>query len=537
VPFPSHLFDFKNDERLYKTLPMPTEGGNAINAIATDAVNPAWEPARLRSRHRDEFRYLFPPPDDPLKRKQWEKYYLPWAQDLKERTIERGREIRDRHSNEADAIKEDYSKLYEDLRGEIAEAFPSRAERKLAAAALWHVETTSPNLNEPRRECAKLSRHLNITFHLEKDYQRLSEALPKDTYILSVPFEQYNKNQKGQDLAGTWKAALDRNGIQYEATLDPNLPLVRFALIAPNDKLVKNLETNFGGNDNFHISNDALNYRNGLGEVKPLRIVLPTDYHWLEATEDLTPKSALVLNLFAEEICAQLQNYQFDRAELIGQKHNDFKDEDFGASKWQGKKVKLSVGALDKPDDSRHGFPIVQLDGKNLAMFSVNSPKLPVGTIFEATISPAAKGSALSLDIDPTSVQIPEPEPESRSRLKLNININVSRDRNHINSRPSNLPNPTVDEASQVLHAAIAQCYAQQNQPKFRMTQDWTAFINSHSQDCFVRDRQRKIIFSSNLKTHQITQPLSEEDSRAYTQTIRQLNSLEKQLTQKAQQL
>jgi hypothetical protein len=473
-------------------------------------------------------------------------YYLPWAQDLKERTIERGREIRDRlcrcpegnrHSNEADAIKEDYSKVYEDLRGEIAEAFSSRAERKLAAAALWHVETTSPNLNEPRRECAKLSRQLNITFHLEKDYQRLGKALPKDTYILSVPFEQYNKNQKGQDLAGTWKEALDRKGIQYEATLDPNLPLVRFALIAPSDKLVKTLETNFGGNDNFHISNDALNYRNGLGEVKPLRIVPPTDYHWLEATEDLTPKSALALNLFAEEICAQLQHYQFDRAELIGQKHNDFKDEDFGASKWQGKKVKLSVGSLDKPDDSRHGFPIVQLDGKNLAMFSVNSPKLPVGAIFEAIISPAAKGSALSLDIDPTSVQIPETKPESRSRPKLNININVSHKRNHINSRPSNLPNPTVDEASQVLHAAIAQCYAQQNQAKFRMTQDWTAFINSHSQDCFVRDRQRKIIFSSNLKTHQITQPLSQEDSRAYTETIQQLNLPEKRLTQKAQQL
>jgi hypothetical protein len=69
------------------------------------------------------------------------------------------------------------------------------------------------------------------------------------------------------------------------------------------------------------------------------------------------------------------------------------------------------------------------------------------------------------------------------------------------------------------------------------MTQDWTAFINSHSQDCFVRDRQRKIIFSSNLKTHQITQPLSQEDSQAYTETIRQLNSPEKRLTQKAQQL
>ena len=197
------------------------------------------------------------------------------------------------------------------------------------------------------------------------------------------------KQPLGEDLAGPWKEALDRKGIEYEATLDPNLPLVRFALGEPSAKLVGVMLANFGDNDNFHLSKSDLTYVDGLGKQKSLLIVPPADYHWLESTEDQTPKSALVLNLFAEELCTQLQQYQFDRAELIGQKYNDFPEEDFGSRKWQGKRVKLAVGAFDKPEDRRHGFPIVQLEGKNLAMFSVNSPKLPIGATFAATISPS----------------------------------------------------------------------------------------------------------------------------------------------------
>ncbi|XHL98575.1 MAG: hypothetical protein P7H58_11815 [Microcoleus anatoxicus] len=41
-------------------------------------------------------------------------------------------------------------------------------------------------------------------------------------------------------------------------------------------------------------------------------------------------------------------------------------------------------------------------------MFSANSPKLPIGTTFEATIEPSPKGSALSLKINPSSVRLIE---------------------------------------------------------------------------------------------------------------------------------
>lgn len=699
--YPCHLFDFKTDERLYKSMPMPVSGDNAINVIAREAVNPEWEPTRIRSRGRDEFRYLFPPPQHPKQHQQWKQYYLPWAEEFKERVRTRQMQIHQQCSD-GESIVQEYGKLYEDLRAEIADSFPDKQERKLAAAALWHVETSSPNLSEPRRECVKLSRQLKITFELEKNYQRLHEALPQDTYVLSVPFETYSKDSNGryqkdekgkriaQDLAGVWRSKLEQYGIQYEATLDKNLPMVRFALLNPSSKLIEKLDSAFGHNDNYHISNEQLSYTNTLGENKSLRIIPPIHYNWLESTEDITPKSALSLNLFTEEICEQLENYQFEQIELIGQKYNDLADEDFSNRQWQNYQVKLTVGAFDKPDDRRHGFPIVQLEGKNLAMFSSNSPKLPIGATFEATINIANKGTALTLIVDPDSVQLPEPTQvnESTKKVKLNLNsvqiaqpihqqqnllevengiivhqvncqgkigkglakdiankypkvkeeylkkfqnegwqlgevqfvqvkdnlwvanvagqqywgenrrqtntealgtalkqVRTFAEDNHLaihvpyrlgsglaggatteekahtwkqvekvilaecpnaiichpssdmRSQSTELHSPSSnDNISQTLQEALSEYYAQQPQSKFRVTEDWTAFVHPETHNCYVRDRNRDLIFQSNLKNGNINKPLADEYRQAFVERIQKLAQNEETLHQQTDQ-
>ncbi|MEG3882481.1 hypothetical protein QT972_34590, partial [Microcoleus sp. herbarium7] len=397
---PSYLFDYKDDPRLYKTVPLPIGDGTAINCIAREAVNPEWEPTRLKSRHRDEFRYLFESPSDLDEREKWEKHYVRWAQDIKERYRERMGEIHLECGGDSKAIKEAVSKLYESLRADVTEAWTDPEERFLAASAMWHVETTNPNLEVPRKACKELSRQLLIEFTLEPEYERLHEAMPKDTYVLSVPFEEFEldgsgktvrdkkRQPVGKDLAGHWKELLDSKGIKYEATLHPSLPMVNFALIEPSEKLVGILEKKFCENVNDIDSLD-LTYRDGLGRTKDVssRIVAPADYTWLES-QNQTPKAALVLNLFTDEICQQLQTFQFDRAELIGQKYNDLKDVDFSAPKWRQKTLTFEVGSVSGTDSRRDGSPIVLLDGQELAMFSANSPKLPIGTTFEATIEP-----------------------------------------------------------------------------------------------------------------------------------------------------
>ncbi len=507
--YPSYLFDFKKDQRLYKTIPLPAEGGNPINAIARDAVNPAWQPTRIRSRHRDEFRYLFSPPEDLEAREEWERHYLPYAQELKGRYREAMREIYQKHAQDIKALKEATGKLYESLRTDVAGAFPDKESRYLAASAMWHLETSNPNLNQPRQACAQLSRHLQITFGLEPEYQLLHRALPQDTYILSVPFEEFSPNPGGQmvrngkrqpvgkDLAGKWRATLERKGIEYEATLHPALPMVNFALLNPSDRLVAVLEGKFGGNFN-DIDGLDLTYRDHYGHTSNIgeRIIPPVDYTWLESSEEQTPKSALVLNLFAEEICQQLDSFRFDRVELIGQKYNDWKDEDFGSSQWRGKEVRLEVGALDNPDDYRHGLPIVKLHGRPLAMFSTNSPKLPIGATFNAEIAPSRFGSALSLKVDPESVQLDsDSEQPSLSEQLKEVKLSFCQS--------------SSTQASKVLHEAIKEKYAATGERKIKVG-EWTGFINSFTQECFVRDESRQVIFNSNLATNQIHQGLSE---------------------------
>jgi hypothetical protein len=486
---PSHLFDFKRDERLYKTMPLPTQGDNPINAIARDAVNPQWTPTRIRSRHRHEFRYLFPSQD------LASEDYLDWAKELKERASQAGQEIHQLHGGDSQAIKEAYSKLYDNLRGEIVETFPDEEERQEAATALWHLETTNPNLNVPRKECAKLARKLQITFELVEGYERQHEAIPKDTYILSVPFV----DRKGRDLGSEYKAALNRKGIDFEATIHPTLPMVQFALLNPSEKLVRKLEAQFGENDNFHIKSSDLTYHNPhLNKTSRIsdRIVPPTHYNWLENSEDITPKSALVLNLFTDEIIERLQNFQYDQVELIGQKYNDFKGVDFGQSKWRGKSFTFAVEPYDNPDDYRHGSPIVTLKGKQLAMFSVESAKLPIGTTFKATIAPA-KGSALALTIQPNSIQLPMlSEGEKSEELESQ-----------------------VDEVSEVLQGLIAEKYQNTGQAKVKVG-EWTAFINGKTQDCFVRDQARQVVFGANLTSHEITQPLSTSHQQQFSEMM-----------------
>ena len=545
--YPSHLFDFKDDPRLYKTVPLPAEDGTAINCIARNTVNPQWEPTRLTSRHRDEFRYLFPPPKNLDEREHWEKYYVTFAQEIKERYRERMGEIYEQKGDDPKSVKEAVGKLYESLRADVAEAFPNPKERLLAASALWHVETTNPNLDAPRKACLELSRQLKIEFHLEREYERLHEALPKDTYILSVPFQKIARDENGKikrdnkrqpigtDLACEWKEKLDSFGIKYEATLHPSLPMVNFALLDPSHKLVEVLQKEFESNEN-DIDSLELTYRDRLGRSQTVssRIVAPADYNWVEFKDSKTPKAALVLNLFSDEICQQLQTFQFEMVELIGQKYNDFKDVDFSSEKWKGKRLTFEVDAFKSGTDNyRDGNPIVKLNGRQLAMFSPNSPKLPIGATFEATVEPSPKGSALILNIDSASVRlIEEPSAEveilseksksapNRKREDVAVlpSLSLSQSSPQQQSQPQQ---KTCDSAtiSELMQSAIADAYQQTKAAEFPVG-SCTAFVSSKTQRCAVRDESGAIIFAADLKTGRIIKALSEENSAQFLEQI-----------------
>jgi len=85
--YPSYLFDFKKDERLYKSMPLPVGDKNPINVIASEAVNPEWQQCQINSRLRHEFRYLMPSQEElGLDRDTWNEF-CDWAREIKEEYI------------------------------------------------------------------------------------------------------------------------------------------------------------------------------------------------------------------------------------------------------------------------------------------------------------------------------------------------------------------------------------------------------------------------------------------------------------------
>ncbi|BAZ33959.1 hypothetical protein NIES4074_64730 (plasmid) [Cylindrospermum sp. NIES-4074] len=480
---PSYFFDFKKDERLYRSFAMPADAPGSINVMAREVVNPLWEPTRIRSRDRHEFRYLFP-------KETLSVDALEWAEELKTRFQQARDEIKERVGDDRDAFNEELGKLYESYRAEIDVSFTTPEERFAGAAALWHTQHTRPELDRHRKDCLKLAEQMEITFSFEHDYELPSAALPQDTYVLSVPFG-----------AGAikWKESLEQKGIKFDATIHSQLPLIEFALKDLSPTIVEKLAAKFGENIN---DLDELNI------PKDLRIIPPADHSWAESRQD-SGVGALAYNLFTEEVCQQLQEFQFDEIKVLGIKYNDFANENFASKQWRKRSVTLEVGVFELPESHPefyryNGTPILQIDGKNLGTFAPDSPKLPIGTTFAAVLQP--DGSSIVLKVNSESIQLPEVTlPEFEPKLDTAGELRAIH-REHWRK-----------EMFDNLVGAIAITYEQRqaNQStsneieQFKIGSHWTAYVQL-SGDFIVRNEGKRTICRGNIQTGEETFPLSE---------------------------
>ncbi|WP_199307264.1 hypothetical protein [Alkalinema sp. FACHB-956] len=475
---PSHFFDFKKDDRLYRSFAMPADAPGSINVLAREVVNPLWEPTRIRSRDRHEFRYLFPKDDLSVDA-------LEWAEELKTRFQQARDEIQERVGEDRDAFNEELGKLYDSYRAEINELFPTPKERFEGAAALWYTQHTRPEMDRHRRDCLALAEQMDITFALQHGYEVPSEALPRDAYVLSVPF--------GSD-AIRWKETLEQKGIQFDAMIHPQLPMIEFALKDLPPRLVEKLEAKFAQNvndlDTLHVPDD-------------LRIIPPADHIWAESRQD-SGVGALAYNLFTEEVCQQLQAFQFDEIKVLGIRHNDFARENFASKQWRNQTVSIQVGEFELPESHPeyyryNGTPIVQIDDKNLGTFSPDTPKLPIGSSFEANLRP--EGSSVVLKLNPDSIQLPEPVLPSAEAVQSS---ELDRDQ-------------WRREMFSGLVTAVATTYEQRRSgdseiAQFKIGDQWTAYVQPTG-DFIVRNEARRTICRGNLHTGEETVPLSEDSA------------------------
>ncbi|MEG4423710.1 MULTISPECIES: hypothetical protein [unclassified Microcoleus] len=614
----TYFFQYKGDDRLYKQFPMPADFPNAVYVLAKEAVNPYWEQTRLIHRNRDEFQHILPPIPAHLivskdHRKEldaagikyekegkelhvfyeyknalvergieyrhskendlpWEENELQWAKDMVQRFQEDKSIIYDRTGSDIKARKEEMGKLYDSYRAEIEEIWDTPDRKTRAAHALFQATHTSDNLSKHRTICQKVAENLEITFSLQEDYELLHEALPRDVYVLQVPFQKVKtKDGRTIDLPNQWKDALDSKGIEYEATAHPELPLVEFAFKNLPQSMVAKLDAKYGDNSNDRIDTDSLKVTNYSGNETRLLIVPPVDCRWIES-QDKAGRGALVYKLFMDEISDALSNYRVNQIEVVNVKHpdNDYSEEDFSKSKWKDRKVTLQVGTIDLPPTHEkyyrfQGTPIIQLDGKNLGTFSPESPKLPPGTTFEATLSPDKGGRSVMLKVDRESIRLPEiqlpsidsPEVSQTSDLakpagnaiRSAIHPNgiaqnsstyqppkfqqesASKPETAVNNGKCDTTNAKADNwrlsLQDTLFSVVSETYKQRRSQlpsdstqhfKFGDNQ-WTAYVQPNG-DCFVRNESKRTVFKANVHTGEVQIPLTEQAAARFQEMI-----------------
>ncbi len=576
--FPSPLFDYKKDERVYRTGCLPSSVNNNINCITREAVNPQWSQTKLKSSELNNFSFLMGEPESKEDLTYWEQVCLPKAEEIKQKYIESVKEIHQTNKNDPEQKKEKFAQLYESLRTIVNEEFPDAEERMLAASAMWKLETSNKSLKNHIAECKKLSCKLSSTIELVEEHKFAKSLEPQATWVVSIPFvrqdnSQTNRNADYRPLAAEFKDYLNNKGVNFEATVNSDLPLIGFALIDPQSELLETLQNTLGDNNNDRFLMQSLmgetpktalhrflwqeqNLTTYQGNAIPLRIVPPKDYTWVEVNEDNLAKGSLVLNLFSEEICQRLEEYQVNSLTLIGAKYNDYNQVDFSDKRLKDKEFKFVVGKFNNPNDYRHGKPMVQLKNKNLAMFAPQSPKLPIGSSFIGCIE-QNKGT-LILHVKPESILLPDNELPPKHKIinkqntKLKRKFYVSNQsklsiNQKANNKPSNkrkrnfslnieIPNSTVEaerkkdktktqpdikqlfsqNGSTILHQSIKAQHqkTQKNQLRIDSKGEWITTIKNNK--CQVYDQNKKIIFQSNLLTDKIEKPLSEANAERF---------------------
>ena len=543
---PSRLFDFKSDERLYKTFAMPADELNAINVIAREAVNPHWEPVQIRHRERHEFRYIFA---------QDEVYPADedYAHELKQRAEQAIGDIKDRVGDDRKGFSEEIGKFYNNLRSEIDEVLPTADDRFAVAMALGHMLHTPPALSKHQQESAKIAENLQIAFSLEPEYEFLHEALPREAYVLQVPFKKveegielvvaenftgkleeagipykkegnkkegkrlivseqeadtleklgikYKERPQKVELACVWKDRLDCKEIQYEAIAHPELPLVEFAFKDLSTSNARVLEDKYGNNYNDPIEVDI---------PKGLMIVPPAKCGWVESRKE-PGKAKLVFNLFMDEVVEAIKQVEIKDILVLGVSRNEYGQEDFSAKKWKNKEVMIEVGVIDHlpPTHSDYyrlnGGPILQIDGKDLGTFAGNGPLLPIGTKMTATLEP--EGNNLLLHIDPKSIQLPSIEEKVNEKLDKRLNV-PNANSTVIESQPG-----LQGEMHKKLMTVIQKQSEATGSDHFQLDNKWTVYVETN-RDFAVRNELNRTICRGNYQTQEISKDLNEEAAK-----------------------
>lgn len=483
---PTYFFDFKKDEdrKLYRSHSFPANQDGALYALPREVINPAWEATRIPALSRNNFRYVFTTDLNALNLSDSAKECALDADDWAEEIINRAQiaiqDIAQRTNGNGKEFNEELGNLYESFRNEFHERFPSDDEKMVGAMILGNKQHSRPQYIENyRKDCLKVASTIpSPTFDREDHYILPSEAIPRSAYVLRVPFGERTLD---------WKDAIETHGIPYEAKVHPALPMVEFAFKNLEREYIDELESQFYRFETL-IDDPKVEI------PKNLQIVPPEDHErWLE-TSSSTGMASLVFNLCADQIAQRLEQMEIEPLTVLGVRRNDFAEENF--NNWEDRSLACKVVPLalepNHPDYLRYnGTAVIEVNGKCLGTLAPESPKLAMGSTFEATLSPK-NDKAVFLTVNQASIALEQ-------------------------SKEQNRPDEGVSEATplnQKLFAAIKRDYQKHpisGDQFFRIgTEGWKVYMMGNG-DAVVRTADEKTVFRANLETEEIRKALSDE--------------------------
>ena len=435
------FFDFKQDDRVFNSAPMPVAQNDSVVDILPRHINQIWSSCELKEMPVSQYKHLLQSQeniDDTAK-----AAIARLSSNVLQQYNDNVKLIVREKITDSQQIKERFARTYAGIKEQIMTAQLSSLAKDELAATLWQKQHNNSSETSCRRKCIEICRHFDPSIYTyQKEKHQYKRDLIKDqpAYIVEAPFESSLFASQGRkDCAVYIKEMLDAQGQDFEATIHLSKPCVVFA-IKNIDPHVKQLFEPFHDpqiarhhdlidlkqarqslfNSDRQLYNKLFSFTSGTKKYNPVSIVAPRHMNWLMG--QTSRKASLVFSVMPERV-SQALGQEISQVQLLGKDKNAYAQHDFSSAYYQNRQLNFTVSTFNDPTSDRHGDPMVYMqnpgDGNyySLGMFSQDSNKLPVSANFKAQA--VSDGKTVKLSIDPSSIIVPHKElPKSPKKLR-----------------------------------------------------------------------------------------------------------------------
>ena len=468
------FFDFKQDERVFNSAPMPVAKNDSVVDILPSRINQIWSSCELKEMPASQYSFLLQNQDNVLD-DTTNNAVNQLAGNILQQYNETVKTTIQEKSTDSKQVKDRFAQTYSNIKEQIMAAQLSTVAKDELAATLWQKQHTDGSETSCRRKCLDICRHFDPSIYAyikEKHQYRRDLIKDRSAYIIEAPFESSLFDSLGRrDCAAYIKDMLSAQGQDFEATIHPTKPCVVFAIenIAPQIKelflpfndpaiarhhdlidLKKAKQTLF--NQDRKLYNQLFTFTTGNKKYNPVSITPPRHMNW--AMGQSTRKASLVFSVLSDRVTKAL-GQEISQVKLLGKDKNAYAQHDFDSDYYKGRELNFLVSTFEDPHSDRHGDPIVYMQnpGDNnyysLGMFAKDSNKLPISASFTGQV--LMDNKSVDLFIKPGSIVVPEfelpPSPKkqrskARRREKARIqNLNKSKLSSLVNRWESNRQN------------------------------------------------------------------------------------------------